>query len=424
MEGKGLYIKRAMEDIVLRSDRMFKATLITGARQTGKSTMLRALFPERRGVTFDDAYLEEQAKNNPDMFLQMNPPPVVMDEVQYVPELFRQIKMACDATEERGLFTLSGSQPLLLMKNASESLSGRVCVLELLGLSLREIQGDPFSAPFLPTMEYILERQKTARKPENIWEIIHRGCYPELYQNPDMDWQSFYAGYVKTYLERDVRSLSAVQDLNTFRRFMVAVAARTGQMLNYSSIADEISRDVGTVRNWISILEASGIIYLLEPYTPAVLKRAIRTPKVYFRDTGLASYLTRWLTTETLAFGAMNGAMFETYAVSEILKSYSNRNIDYRYCVSYYRGKDKVKKTENGQKTETESEIDLIIEENGVLYPIEIKTNTSETASATGAFTVLDKVPEKKRGTGAVVNMCPQPGRLRDNVLEIPVWYI
>ena len=351
MEGKGLYIKRAMEDIVLRSDRMFKATLITGARQTGKSTMLRALFPERRGVTFDDAYLEEQAKNNPDMFLQMNPPPVVMDEVQYVPELFRQIKMACDATEERGLFTLSGSLPLLLMKNASESLSGRVCVLELLGLSLREIQGDPFSAPFLPTMEYILERQKTARKPENIWEIIHRGCYPELYQNPDMDWQSFYAGYVKTYLERDVRSLSAVQDLNTFRRFMVAVAARTGQMLNYSSIADEISRDVGTVRNWISILEASGIIYLLEPYTPAVLKRAIRTPKVYFRDTGLASYLTRWLTTETLAFGAMNGAMFETYAVAEILKSYSNRNIDYRYCVSYYRGKDKVKKTENGRKT-------------------------------------------------------------------------
>ena len=341
-----------------------------------------------------------------------------------MPELFRQIKMACDATEERGLFTLSGSQPLLLMKNASESLSGRVCVLELLGLSLREIQGDPFSAPFLPTMEYILERQKTARKPENIWEIIHRGCYPELYQNPDMDWQSFYASYVKSYLERDVRSLSAVQDLNTFRRFMVAVAARTGQMLNYSSIADEISRDVGTVRNWISILEASGIIYLLEPYTPAVLKRAIRTPKVYFRDTGLASYLTRWLTTETLAFGAMNGAMFETYAVSEILKSYSNRNIDYRYCVSYYRGKDKVKKTENGQKTETESEIDLIIEENGVLYPIEIKTNTSETASTTGAFTVLDKVPEKKRGTGAVVNMCPQPGRLRDNVLEIPVWYI
>ena len=419
-----MYIKRAMEDVIQQADKTFKATLITGARQTGKSTVLQALFPDRRSITFDDAFLEEQAKKNPEMFLQLNQPPITMDEVQYVPELFRQIKMVCDASNEKGLFTLSGSQPLLLMKNASESLSGRVCVLEMLALSLREIQGDPFSTPFLPTMEYILARQKTVRKPKNIWEIIHRGSYPELYQTPEIDWQAFYSSYVKTYLERDVRSLSAVQDLDSFRRFMVAVAARTGQMLNYSNIADEVSRDVGTIKNWMSILEASGIVYLLEPYTPAVLKRAIKTPKVYFRDTGLASYLTRWLTNETLAFGAMNGAMFETFVVSEILKSYANRNIDYRYCVSYYRGKDKTKKKENGETVDMESEIDLIIEENGILYPIEIKTNTSESASAASAFTILDKVPEKRRGTGAVINMCPQPGQLRENVLEIPVWYI
>ena len=189
----GMYIKRAMEDVILQADRTFKATLITGARQTGKSTALQALFPERRNITFDDAYLEEQAKKNPDMFLQINQPPITMDEVQYVPELFRQIKMVCDASRERGLFTLSGSQPLLLMKHALESLSGRVCVLEMLGLSLREIQGDPFTDPFLPTMDYILARQKTAKKPNNIWEIIHRGCYPELYHTPDMDWQSFIA---------------------------------------------------------------------------------------------------------------------------------------------------------------------------------------------------------------------------------------
>ena len=419
-----MYIKRAMEDVIIQADKTFKATLITGARQTGKSTVLQAMFPDRRSITFDDAFLEEQARKNPDMFLQLNQPPITMDEVQYVPELFRQIKMVCDASNEKGLFTLSGSQPLLLMKNASESLSGRVCVLEMLALSLREIQGDPFSVPFLPTMQYILDRQKTVRKPKNIWEIIHRGSYPELYQTPEMDWQAFYSSYVKTYLERDVRSLSAVQDLDSFRRFMVAVAARTGQMLNYSNIADEVSRDVGTIKNWMSILEASGIVYLLEPYTPAVLKRAIKTPKVYFRDTGLASYLTRWLTNETLAFGAMNGAMFETFVVSEILKSYANRNIDYRYCVSYYRGKDKTKKKESGETVEVESEIDLIIEENGVLYPVEIKTNASESASAVSAFTILDKVPEKRRGTGAVINMCPQPGQLRENVLEIPVWYI
>lgn len=419
-----MYIRRAMEDVILQADKTFKATLITGARQTGKSTMLKALFPDRRSVTFDDAYLEEQAKRNPEMFLKLNPPPITLDEVQYVPELFRQIKMVCDASGERGLFTLSGSQPLLLMKNASESLSGRVCVLEMLALSLREIQGDAFSCPFLPTMEYVVERQKTVKAPDNIWRIIHRGGYPELYQTPDMDWQAFYGSYVKTYLERDVRSLSAVHDLDAFRRFMIAVAARTGQMLNYTNVADEIAKDVGTVKNWMSILEASGIVYLLEPYTAAVLKRAIRTPKVYFRDTGLASYLTRWLTAETLAYGAMSGAMFETFVVSEILKSYANRNIDYRYCVSYYRGKDKVKRRENGIPVETESEIDLIIEENGVLYPIEIKANRSETASATSAFTVLDMVPEKKRGTGAVVSLCPQPGMLRENVLEIPVWYI
>lgn len=419
-----MYIRRAMEDVILRADKTFKATLITGARQTGKSTVLGALFPDRGSATFDDAYLEEQAKKNPDIFLQIHHPPIILDEVQYVPELFRQIKMVCDASQERGLFTLSGSQPLLLMKHAAESLSGRVCVLEMLGLSLREIQSDPFSEPFLPTMEYILARQKTVKKPENICEIIHRGSYPELYHTPDMDWQSFYSSYVKTYLERDVRSLSAVQDLDSFRRFMVAVAARTGQILNYSNIADEISRDVNTVKNWMSILEASGIVYLLEPYTPAVLKRAIKTPKVYFRDTGLACYLTRWLTTETLAFGAMNGAMFETFAVSEILKSYANRNVDYRYCVSYYRGKDKQKIRENGQTMESEAEIDLIIEENGVLHPVEIKTNKAESASAARAFPVLDKVPEKKRGMGAVVNLCPQPGQLRENVLEIPVWYI
>ncbi|MBQ1492604.1 MAG: DUF4143 domain-containing protein, partial [Blautia sp.] len=311
-----------------------------------------------------------------------------------------------------------------LMQSVSDSLSGRVSIVELAGLSLREIQGDCFTKPFLPTMDYVMERSKTAQKPENIWEIIHKGSYPELYQNPEMDWQQFYASYIKTYLERDVRELSAVQDLNVFRRFMISVAARTGQMLNYSNIADEVGCDAMTVKKWMSILEASGIIYILQPYTPSVLKRAIKTPKVYFRDTGLASYLTRWLTPETLAYGAMAGNMFETFVISEILKSYSNQGIDYRYCVSYYRGKDKKKMRQDGEEIEMEGEIDFIIEENGILYPIEIKKNTSERAYATGAFQVLDKVEDKKRGMGAVISMCPAPGMLRDNVLELPVWFI
>jgi predicted AAA+ superfamily ATPase len=310
------------------------------------------------------------------------------------------------------------------MQNVSESLSGRISIVELAGLSLREIQRDTFDKPFLPTMDYVMERQKTARQPENIWQIIHRGSFPELYQNPELDWQQFYASYIKTYLERDVRELSAVQNLDVFRRFMVAVAARTGQMVNYANIANEVGRDAATIRNWFSILEASGIIYLLEPYTPSVLKRTIKTPKVYFRDTGLASYLTRWLTPETLAYGAMAGNMFETFVISEILKSYSNQGIDYRYCVSYYRGKDKIRKKKNGDIVQEEAEIDFIIEENGILYPLEIKLNANVTADMTAAFRVLDDLPEKKRGMGAVVCMCSMPGMLRENVLQIPCWYV
>ena len=419
-----VYIERSITPYVQKAEKNFKAVLITGARQAGKSTLLKKLFPSRKYITFDDPFIEEQAIQNAGMFMTLNQPPVTFDEVQRIPDLFRYIKIECDKRDEYGLYCLSGSQPFRLMQNVSESLSGRISIIELAGLSLREIQGDTFDQPFLPSMDYVMERQKTARQPENIWQIIHRGSFPELYQNPDLDWQQFYASYIKTYLERDVRELSAVQNLDVFRRFMVAVAARTGQMVNYANIADEVGRDAATIRNWFSILEASGIIYLLEPYTPSVLKRAIKTPKVYFRDTGLASYLTRWLTPETLAYGAMAGNMFETFVISEILKSYSNQGIDYRYCVSYYRGKDKKRIRRDGKEIEVEGEIDFIIEENGVLYPIEIKKNTSETAYAASAFPVLDKVEDKKRGMGAVISMCPAPGMLRENVLELPAWFI
>ncbi len=417
------YIKRNIEELIKNSEKTFKCVLVTGARQTGKSTMLKTLFPDKKYVPIDDPFIEEQANENPNMFIMLNPPPVFYDEVQRAPGLFRFIKIKCDESNQYGLFCLSGSQPLELMENASESLSGRVSIVELAGLSLREIQRSAFNEPFVPTMDYVKKRSQSAKAPDNIWEIIHKGGYPEL-QNPDLNWSSFFSSYVKTYLERDVRKLSAVQDLDDFRRFMIAVAARTGQMLNYANIADEIGKDAGTVKKWISILEASGIIYLLEPYTPSVLKKAIKTPKVYFRDTGLAAYLTRWLTPEALAYGAMSGAMFETYVITEILKSYSNQGIDYRYCVSYYRGRDKKVIRKDGLEVETESEIDLIIEENGVLYPIEIKQSFSVTADQAGTFKVLDKVEEKKRGMGAIICTCPQPNLLRDNLLQLPVWFI
>ena len=417
------YIHRSIEEKLKKSAGTYKAVLVTGPRQVGKSTLLKKVFEGRKYVSLDDPFLEQQAKENGSMFMMLNQPPVTFDEIQRAPELFRYIKIKCDDSEETGLFCLSGSQQFKLMKNVSETLSGRISIIELAGLSLREIQGDPFNQRFLPTMEYILERQKTVRAPENIWEIIHCGSYPAL-QNSELEWSAFYADYVRTYIERDVRELSAVQDLNAFQRFMIAVAARTGEILNYSNIADEVSKDVTTIKNWISILEASGIIYLLEPYSSAVLKRAIKSPKLYFRDTGLACYLTRWLTPDALAYGAMNGPMFETFVISEILKSFSNAGLDYRYFVSYYRGKDKKKVKRNGETIELEGEIDFIIEENGVLYPIEIKKNASVTADMTSAFQILDDIPEKKRGMGAVICMCPQPGALRENVLQIPAWYI
>ena len=399
----------------MKSEKTFKSILVTGARQTGKSTVLQKLFPEKKYVPVDDPFIEEQAVEQPEMFMMLNPPPVIYDEVQRAPNLFRYIKIKCDESDERGLFCLSGSQPLELMEGVSESLSGRIGIIELSGLSMREIKGDSFNRSFVPTMEYVQERSKSVKPFDNIWEVIHRGGYPEL-QNPEVDWSVFYSSYIKTYLERDVRSLSAVQNLDDFRKFMIAVAARTGQMINYANIADEVGKDQSTIKRWLSVLEASGIIYLLEPFSSSVLKRAIKTPKVYFRDTGLAAYLTRWLTPETLANGAMSGAFFETFVISEILKSYSNRGIDYRYCVSYYRGRDKKKTSEN--------EIDLIIEENGTLYPVEIKRSSKVIADQTSAFSVLDGIPDKKRGMGAVICMCPQPGVLRENILQLPVWYI
>ena len=417
VERRGLmeYIRRSIEDIVLKSEKTFKSILVTGARQTGKSTVLQKLFPEKKYVPVDDPFIEEQAVEQPEMFMMLNLPPVIYDEVERAPNLFRYIKIKCDESDERGMFCLSGSQPLELMEGVSESLSGRIGIIELSGLSMREIKGDSFNRPFVPTMEYVQERSKSVKPFDNIWEVIHRGGYPEL-QNPEVDWSVFYSSYIKTYLERDVRSLSAVQNLDDFRKFMIAVAARTGQMINYANIADEVGKDQSTIKRWLSVLEASGIIYFLEPFSSSVLKRAIKTPKVYFRDTGLAAYLTRWLTPETLANGAMSGAFFETFVISEILKSYSNRGIDYRYCVSYYRGRDKKKTSEN--------EIDLIIEENGTLYPVEIKRSSRVTADQTSAFSVLDGIPDKKRGMGAVVCMCPQPGVLRENILQLPVWYI
>lgn len=408
------YIKRAISPILKKRVETAKCVLVTGARQVGKSTVIKHEFSDYNTANFDDRLTRLQAKEEPKLFFLNNPCPLFIDEVQKENAVIEEIKLRVDESGENGRFILSGSQRLELMKGMSESLAGRVAVTELLGLSLREIHGIEFNKHFIPSEEYINAREKEMKPYSELWETIHRGSYPELYSS-ERDWQEYYSSYVSTYLERDINELIS-SDSITFTKFLTAVAARTGEMLSYANIAGEIGVSEPTVKKWISILERTGIVYLLQPYSASVLKRAIKSPKIYFRDTGLACYLTRWLTPDTLKCSAVAGNMFETFVVSEILKSYVNEGKDYRFNIFYYRGKDKSSAGEN--------EIDLIIEEDGILYPIEIKMSGNLKASMAGTNVVLDKVVEKSRGLGVILCLIDKKTYLRENLVALPIEYL
>ena len=408
------YIQRAITPILKKRISTTKCTLITGARQVGKSTLIKHEFPEYNMVNFDDKLTRLQAKEEPKLFFLNNPCPLFIDEVQKENSILEDIKLKVDESDERGMFILSGSQKLELMKGMSESLAGRVSITELSGLSLREIHGVEFNQHFVPTDDYINEREKEIKLYNNLWEIIHKGSYPELY-DIDRDWQEYYSSYVSTYIERDINELISADSI-TFTKFLTVVAARTGEILNYTNIASEVGVSEPTIKNWISILERTGIVYLLQPYSASALNRAIKTPKIYFRDTGLACYLTRWLTADALKCSAVAGNMFETFVVSEILKSYTNEGKDYKFNIFYYRGKDKNSSIEN--------EIDLIIEENGVLYPIEIKMSGNPKASMGATNPVLDKITDKSRGIGVILCLIDKKTYLRENLVALPIEYI
>lgn len=408
------YIERAISSVLRQRVKTSKCTLVVGARQVGKSTLIKREFEEFNRANFDDRLTRMQAKEEPKLFFLNNPCPLFIDEVQKESDILEDIKQIVDESDERGLFILSGSQKLELMKGMSESLAGRVSISELSGLSLREIYGVKFNRHFVPSEDYLIEREKEIISYENIWEIIHRGSYPELYDT-ERDWQEYYSSYVATYLERDINELILADEV-TFTKFLTAVAARTGELLNYANIANEVGVSEPTIKKWISILERTGIVYLLQPYSANALKRAIKTPKIYFRDTGLACYLTRWLTADALKCSAVAGNMFETFVVSEILKSYTNEGKDYKFSIFYYRGKDK--------GTTNENEIDLIIEENGILYPIEIKLSGNPKASMGATNPVLDKVEGKKRGMGVILCLVDKKTYLRENLIALPITYI
>ena len=403
------YIKRSAENIIRKQEKIFKDVLITGSRQVGKTTMLKNVKSDINYVTLDDMLLNQSANEDPSLFLKSNKPPIIIDEIQYAPDLLRYIKIAIDNSDKKAMFYLTGSQQFHLMKNVSESLAGRIGILNLLGLSLREIKEVDFNEPFVPIEEYFEKREKfnTKISYDEIWSIIHKGTMPALYQE-ESDFEMFYSMYVNTYIERDVRNLTQVGDTLTFLKFMTALASRIGQLLNLNSVANEVGITIPTAQRWLSILVSSNIVYLLEPYYNNIMKRAVKTPKIYFLDTGLVSYLTKWKNKDVLESGNMAGSFFENFVIVEIIKSYYNSG-ELRTPIYFYRDKEK-------------REIDLIIEQNGKLHPIEIKKSAKPNKDMISNFKVLEKVGTI--GEGGIVCMYDKMIDLDDKNKVIPYRYL
>jgi hypothetical protein len=402
-----------MEEIILKASRTYSALLLTGPRQSGKTTMLRTLAERenigREYISLDDLSIREMAKNDPALFLQIHRPPILIDEVQYAPELFTYIKIYIDEHHNAGDFWLTGSQIFRLMQGVQESLAGRVALLHMSPMSQREINGYALR-PFKPDLNALVEDSKIIKAVaapalfENIW----RGCMPGLMSGQYTDRNLYYSSYISTYIERDVRELSGNIDGLKFHRFITAVAARTAQLLNYNAIAEDADIDIQTAKSWLNILETLGIIFLLHPYSNNVLKRTIKTSKVYFYDTGLVCYLTKWSSAEVAESGAMNGALLENYTVFEIMKSYQNSGLEpYLY---FYRDRDS-------------KEIDVILEGDGKLCPLEIKKTATPDKRIVKTFEVIDKSPLQV-GTGAVLCMAERFGAFDRNNLIVPIWMI
>ncbi|MDR1060191.1 MAG: ATP-binding protein [Clostridiales bacterium] len=387
-----MYIKRHIEEALKQAINEKGALCVTGARQVGKSTVLKALFSGRRALALDDSRLLRVALERPEEFFEQFPPPVFVDEIQRAPSLFPYVKIHADKTGEKGAFILSGSQRYEMMAGVTESLAGRVNLIDLYGLSTREIRGEDFREPFMPTAEYYASRNPKPLKYNETWEAIWRGFYPEIVES-GTDWSRFYSSYARTYLDRDVSQLAQVGDLLRFEKFMVSMAARTGQLLNIADVAKDAGISQQTAERWLSILVASNIVYILKPYHNNVLQRLIKTPKAYFLDTGLASYLIGWDNPQVLQNGAMAGAMFETFVVGEILKSWANANgVTPNMNFFFFRDRDG-------------NEIDLLIKRNGKLHPIEAKKHVSCDKGDIAAFRQLDKIGDMQRGEGCVVCM-------------------
>lgn len=400
------YKNRTLKDTILETSENFKIILVIGMRQVGKTTFLKHL-ENRKYVTLDNPNDLILAKDNSDFFLEIFKPPVLIDEIQYAPNLFPYIKMLVDNSNERGLIWMTGSQQFNLMKNITESLAGRVAIIDMLGFSIYErFDKADLQKPFLPKLRplSILEKKGLIDTYKIIWE----GSFPEIINKSAKQWKIFYDSYMRTYLERDIRQLIKVADELQFVKFLRSVAVRTGQELNISDIAKDVEIAVNTAKAWLSILETSGIIYLLKPYYKNIGKRLIKRPKIYFLDTGLCSYLAQWNTPENLEAGAMSGAIFETFVITEIIKSYYHNGL--HPSLYYYRDNNGV-------------EIDILIEENGKLYPVEIKKTSNPKKEDVKNFDLV-----RKRLTnldfGNLICLTTSVMPLNENASAISIWDI
>lgn len=403
-----VYIRRELERKFLRMSEAFKAVMVVGARQVGKSTMLKQLAKDqnRTYVTMDDTQLRQFAQTDPKLFLQTYRPPILIDEVQKAPELFERIKILCDESEEKGLFWLTGSQSKKLMKKAGDSLAGRLCMLKMYSLSQHELLG------IYPENEIDFSFSGWAERkqlfPENnivdTFERIWRGGMPDVQALDQEQMQEYFNSYIETYLMRDAVDDNGINDTEGFRKFLRACAAFAGQLLNYNDLAASAGVTGVTAKEWVKVLQSMGIITLLEPYASNELKRLVKTPKLYFCDTGLCAYLSSWTSRDVLMNGAVNGHYYENHVVGEFI-----RNVAYgksKVNLNYYRDKNM-------------KEIDLILEENGILHPVEIKKASAPERSLIRAFSVL-KSTEKGVGNGGIVCMTDVPLPIDENNCFIP----
>ncbi len=391
------YIPRELERKVMKANGFFKAILVTGARQVGKTTMLKHLAEgtERKYVSMDNSMARELAQSDPVLFFQTYKPPILIDEVQKAPELFEQIKIICDETDEPGLIWLTGSQQYQMMEKVRETLAGRIAIFELFSLSQREKAQIVYDEELDFSLEKLQARQRRVGKNDviKVFQHIWEGGMPQLQGADDEMRQEYFNSYIDTYLMRDVAEAGGITDTVRFRKFLAGCAALVSEQVNYSTLAESADISNPTAKEWLRVLQGLHIVYLLEPYSNNALKRLTKTPKLYFCDTGLCAYLSMWLTPDVLMNGAASGHYYENYVVMELVRNYKYARS--KANLTYYRDSNS-------------KEIDVFVEENNIIHPLEIKKSASPDRREVKKYGILDKA-ELTRGTGGLVCMCEEP---------------